>query len=108
MRIEGLSELRVALDPGDKIKMVKNIVKLNGSELQQKAQEKAPVDTGTLKRSIKLDIEDGGMRAVVEAEAEYAPYQEFGTRFMDAQPYMKPAFNQQQAKFKSDLSRVMK
>ena len=108
IRLEGLNELRVALNPGTKIDKVKKVVKLNGSELQKKAQIFAPVDTGTLERSIKLDIGNGGMKAVIEAEADYAPYQEYGTRFMDAQPYMKPAFNRQQGQFKSDLAQVMK
>lgn len=108
MKLEGLNELRVALDPTERINGVKKIVALNGSELQASAQRKAPVDTGTLRRSIKLSLKKGGMRAEIEAEADYAPYQEYGTRFMNAQPYMKPAFNEQEGKFKNDLDRLMK
>lgn len=108
IRWEGLNELKVALDPKYRVEGVKKIVMLNGSEMQRSAQQKAPVDTGTLKRSIKLDIQNGGMRAKTEATVEYAPYQEYGTRFMNAHPYMKPAFNQQKGKFENDLAKLMK
>ena len=69
---------------------------------------KAPVDTGTLKRSIGLTIDDGGMAAQVEPTVEYAPYQEYGTRFMEAQPFVGPAFREQKEIFKRDLDRLVK
>ena len=106
MKLEGIAELRAALEPKGPINKVKQVVKLNGAELQSKAQSAAPYRTGTLRRSVGLKIENGGMRAVVEAEAEYAPYVEYGTRFMQEQPYMKPSFNSQQAQFKRDLDRL--
>ena len=84
---------------------VKKIVQMNGAELQQKAQRKAPVDTGTLQRSIRLDIEDEGMTAVVSANTEYAAYQEYGTRFMAAHPYLRPALREQAETFRNDLER---
>ena len=76
--------------------------------LQAKAQRNAPVDTGTLKRSISLVLRDGVLTAESEATAEYAPYVEWGTRFMNAQPFMRPAYYAQKEQFKSDLSRLMK
>lgn len=62
---------------------------------------------GTLKRSIGIEITDGGMSAEVEPTAEYAPYVELGTRFMDAQPYLAPAFNDQKEKFKKDMKKLV-
>ena len=61
------------------------------------------MDTGTLKRSIGLEIRDGGLTAEVEPTAEYAAYVEYGTRYMSAQPYMRPSCTAQKEKFKSDL-----
>lgn len=95
---------------------VKKIVQMNGAELQQKAQRKAQFKghwegdkfvppTGTLRRSIRLDIEDQGMTAVVSANTEYAAYVEYGTRFMAAQPYLRPALQEQAETFKNDLER---
>lgn len=104
----GLSELQEALQERCNLDSVKKVVKLNGAEMQEQAQRNAPVDTGTLERSIGLEMKDSGMTAKVEAKADYAPYQEYGTRFMNAQPYIKPAFNVQKRKFKSDLERLTK
>ena len=73
-----------------------------------KAQRNAPVDTGTLKRSIGIDISDGGMTATVEPTAEYAPYVELGTRFMEAQPHLKPAFEEQKKQFEKDLQKLVR
>lgn len=84
---------------------IRKIVQLNGSEMMQKAQREAPVDTGQLRRSIQLDIIDGGMTAKVSANTEYAAYVEYGTRFMGAQPYLRPALRDQAEQFRSDLER---
>lgn len=108
IRLEGMEELQAALREKVKLDSVKKIVKLNGSELQTNAQREAPYDTGTLRRSIGLEIKDTGKTAKVEAKAEYAPYQEYGTRFMNAHPFMKPAFNAQKGRFKNDLERLAK
>jgi HK97 gp10 family phage protein len=63
------------------MKDVKQIVKQNTAELTQGAQRKAPVDTGNLRRSITMDLSDGGLTGKVKPTADYAPYLEYGTRF---------------------------
>lgn len=108
VRITGINELRIGLQKKMNLDAVKRVVKKNGADLQKKAQKNAPVDTGTLKESIGLDISDGGLTATSKARAKYAPYQEYGTRFMEAQPYMKPAFNTQKEKFKNDMDKLVK
>lgn len=108
VELKGVNELRIALKKKADMAAMKRIVKMNGAELQQKAKRNAPVDTGTLKRSIVLELKDDGMTAECAATAEYAPYQEWGTRYMEAQPYMKPAFNAQKEKFKSDMDKLVR
>lgn len=108
IKISGVNELRQALKRNADMEAVKRVVSLNGSELQRKAQRNAPVDTGTLKRGIGLELSDGGLTATAAASAEYSPYLEYGTRFMEAQPYMKPAFNEQKEKFRQDMNRLTK
>ncbi len=104
----GLNELQRGLIERSHLEAAKIVVAKNGSRLQTRAQENAPVDTGTLKRSIGLSIEDGGLTAKSEATAHYAGYVELGTRFMEAQPYMKPALNQVKGKFNSDLRKLVR
>lgn len=106
IKIVGLEKITAKLKKNAQLSDVKRVVRKNGSDLQQKAMILSPVDTGTLKRSIELDVRDGGMSAIVEPTAEYAAYPEYGTRFMDVQPYLKPAFNDQKEKFKRDMDKL--
>ena len=108
IKIVGMEKLQRKLKKNVRMDDVKRVVRHNGAEMQAKAQQNAPVDTGTLKRSIGIEITDGGMSAEVEPTAEYAPYVELGTRFMDPQPYLKPAFNEQKEKFKKDMKKLVK
>lgn len=110
IRVIGLKELQKALNTREAVEDVKKIVRHNGAELQSKMQENADFTkgyaTGTTKRSIGLEIKDGGFTAEVGARTEYAPYLEYGTRFMDAQPFVKPAYIEQKAKFESDMQKL--
>lgn len=119
IRVIGLKELQKALNTQEAQAEVKKIVRHNGAELQSKAQQKADFrghyvgnkfvpPTGNLKRSIGLEITDGGLTAEVEPMAEYAGYVEVGTRFMEAQPYLKPAFDEQKKKFESDMQKLVR
>ena len=107
VKIVGMEKLQKKLKKNVRLDDVKQVVRHNGAEMQEKAQRNAPVDTGTLKRSIGIDITDAGMTAEVEPTAEYAPYVELGTRFMEAQPYLKPAFDEQKEKFKKDMKKLV-
>ena len=107
IKIVGMEKLQKKLKDNVRMEDVKRVVRHNGAEMQTKAMQNAPVDTGTLKRSIGLEITDGGMSAEVEPTAEYAPYVELGTRFMEAQPYLKPAFDEQKEKCKKDMKKLV-
>ncbi|MDV2602164.1 HK97-gp10 family putative phage morphogenesis protein [Pediococcus acidilactici] len=87
---------------------VKKIVKERTANMQVEAQKLAPVDTGNLKRSIRLELLKGGMAGAVISPADYSGYQEFGTRFMAAQPYMGPAFRKHRNLFVNDLKNLTK
>lgn len=83
--------------------------------IQQRAQGLAPVDTGALRDSITVEINDSGKTVIgtVGPHVDYAAYVEFGTGIagasspgagagpynpnwpgMPAQPYMRPAFDE--------------
>ncbi len=87
---------------------VKEIVKKHTANMQVQAQKLAPVDTGNLKRSIRLELLKGGMAGAVISPADYSGYQEFGTRFMAAQPYMGPAWRKERPIFISELWALVK
>lgn len=112
IKVEGLKELQKALKKNATMDDVKRVVRKNGSELQSKMQVNAEFSkgyqTGATKGSIGLDITDGGFAAEVEPTTEYSPYLEYGTRFMDAQPFVKPAYNEQKEKFKNDMDKLVR
>lgn len=112
IRFEGLDKLEKAFKDNVKMDDVKKVVQQNGSELHRKTVRNADFTkgyaTGTTKRSISLDIKDSGFTAEVEPQTLYAPYLEYGTRFMQAQPFVRPAFEDQVRQFKKDLEKLMK
>lgn len=112
IKVEGLAELQAKLKDNVRMDDVKKVVRHNGQQMTEKmiknADFKRGYATGQTKRSITLEIENGGFDATVGPETEYSPYVEYGTRFMDAQPFVRPAFNEQKEKFKSDMNKLMK
>jgi HK97 gp10 family phage protein len=112
IKVEGLEQLMKALKDNVTMDDVKRVVRNNGSQLQDKMQDKADFkkgyQTGTTKDSIGLEIKDGGFTSEVGPETEYSPYLEYGTRYMDAQPFVKPAYEVQEKKFKSDMKKLVK
>ena len=108
VKLEGFDEFQAKLKKNVKLEDVKTVVQYHGSEMQTTANLICPKDTSNLANSITLELTDGGFTAEVEPHMDYAAYVEYGTRYMSAQPYMRPAFMQQSARFKSDLSKLMK
>lgn len=112
IKVEGLKELQKKLRENVSLDDVKSAVSKNGKELQEKMQAKADFkkgyQTGTTKRSIGHEIKDSGFTAEAGATTEYSRYLEHGTRFMDAQPFVKPAFDEQKEIFKRDMQKLCK
>ena len=119
VKMVGMEKLEKKLKKNTDLSAVKTVVKKNGAEMQTKAQKNAPVGTpastgipnyvgGKLKQSISLKIADAGMTAEVEPKVHYGAYVELGTRYMKAQPYLRPAFDEQKEKFKRDMSKLVR
>lgn len=112
VKIVGLDKLQKKLKKNATLDDVKTIVKKHGSKMQDKTVENAEFtkgyQTGTTKRSIHGGIKDGGLTYEEGPTTHYSPYLEHGTRFMEAQPFVKPAFDDQKVEFKKDLKKLMK
>ena len=110
LHINGDVPLMKALQTAANMEAHKAIVKKYGAELQRTAKNNAVFTkgyaTGATKRKISLELQDGGFEAKVEAGTDYAAYLEVGTRKMNAQPFMKPAFDVVQPRFIADLRRA--
>ncbi len=112
IKLTGLKELQKKLKENVTMDDVKRVVRNNGSQLQRKVQDNADFtqgyQTGKTKGSVGLEIVDDGFTAEVGPTTEYAPYLEHGTRFMAAQPFLKPGHDVQKEKFKRDMQRLVK
>ena len=110
IRLDGLSELKRGLEskPKDVKPALQRILQKHGAALQQKEMRAVPVDTGTLKRSIILDVNYESLTATVEPTAHYASYVEYGTRYMNAQPFVRPSYNAQVTLFRQDVKNLSK
>jgi HK97 gp10 family phage protein len=62
-------------------------------KVDREAKHLCPVDTGRLRSSItnQLATDERGLLALIGTNVDYAIYQELGTRFMPAQPFLRPA-----------------
>nr|DAR72442.1 MAG TPA: type I neck protein [Caudoviricetes sp.] len=97
-----------------KIDFVKDKVKKHGGLLEETMKEMATTDViyvkgysrGDTKKSISVNITDDGLTAEVGSGMKYTPYIEYGTRFMEPEPVVRPAFNKHKDKFIEDIRKL--
>jgi HK97 gp10 family phage protein len=78
-----------------------------GAQHQSSAPGEAPaVDTGVLVNSIQ-DLFESELLAYVYTNTQYARYLEFGTAFMEARPFFKPAADQVRPAFLAAVKAVL-
>lgn len=117
VKIEGLQALISDLDARKYTgKQVRNVVMKNGANLQEDAQKRMTktvayvkgYSKGTTRRSTTLSISDDGMTATVAPHTEYFSYVEYGTRYMEAEPTLNPAFQKIKQQFYKDVIGLVK
>lgn len=118
INFKGLDKLERKLIQNAKMEDVKKVVKDNGLALQGNVVKNAGeitfnkgYFTGNLKQGVAdsgFKLSDGGLTAKVGTSAEYGAYLEHGTRFMEAEPFLKVPFEQAEATFKSEIGKLMK
>ncbi|GAB2959000.1 hypothetical protein GCM10027048_27740 [Hymenobacter coalescens] len=82
---------------------VRTAVAQTALQVESDAKGFAPVDTGRLRSSIKADISASGLSATVSTNVSYAVFQEFGSRYQAAQPFLGPAFEKNRQAFLNNL-----
>lgn len=123
--LKGLEKLQKKLQKVAKMEEMERIIEKHGTEMQRKAIINASKfrghyegrgknkhfvkPTGATKRSISVNSSKvGRFKYKVAPGTNYAAYVELGTRKMSAQPFIKPAFDNQKEEFKKDLERLVK
>jgi len=116
VKIEGVKELQSKFKALDKELQIilSQAVSAGAAVVERDAKIRCPVDTGTLRRSLremKQNKTPGRIESQIGTDTEYAPHVEFGTRYQRAQPYLRPALdentNEIQAAFETRLNQLI-
>lgn len=113
LSFRGDKKLREALINNAQLSEVKLVVKKNGAQLNNQTMTNMVnaytkgYSTGNTIRKTNLTFTSGGLRVKQTTNTDYIQYLENGTRFMQAVPTIKPAFNKQKEQFKKDLERLV-
>lgn len=114
--ISGIDVLKKKLKENASLDDVKRIVHEKTADLDREMQRiaspgaafKKGYSVGHLKQTIKVIKRDNGLTGEVGPTAEYAPYLEYGTRFMKAEPFAKPALDKVGPEFIAELQKLCK
>ncbi|MEM3699849.1 MAG: HK97 gp10 family phage protein [Candidatus Bathyarchaeia archaeon] len=92
--VEGVEEFKMAMERFDSAMQehVQRLLANWAEDVKDYAKQLAPVRTGHLRSSIYAKIQD--WVAQIGAEATYALFVEFGTRHMQAHPFLYPAIQE--------------
>lgn len=116
VKIDGVKELQSKFKQMDSEiqKALSEAVSAGAAVVERDAKIRCPVDTGTLRRSLremKQNKTPWRIESQVGTDTEYAPHVEFGTRYQRAQPYLRPALdentNEIQAAFETRLNQLI-
>jgi len=117
LEIEGLAELQAALKkfPQEWKRTTSEALGPGLALLESGSKREAPVDTGALRASIGSEIVRGpGSEIIgkVGSALEYAPYQEYGTRFQPGKPFLRPTLERYKDRvvkmFEEGISKALK
>lgn len=112
IELKGLDELINNLENYERStnEELSNVVRKTAFKIQANAKGRTPVDTGHLKRNIKVDVEADGNNASVKVDkddVEYAEHVEFGTRKTKAQPFLFPAHEEERNDFIDNIKKAL-
>ena len=82
------------------------VVEIAARHVEAKAKEDVPYDTGATMNSINA-TEEGELAWRVGPTTEYAPFIEYGTRYMTARPFLIPAVEGEVPRLEQALGQLM-
>ena len=114
IQFEGLEKLEQALNEQASLKPVKKIIQKAGAELNNEtvSNMQTVYTKGYSKKNnvnnTSLEIQNGGLKAVQTTQTDHIIYNEYGTRYMEAEPAIKPAFDKAVQNVKRELNNLTK
>lgn len=81
IKFEGLDKIIDKIEDFDDVREMTSAMQDACNLVESAAKDKAPKDTGALRRSItsKVEVTGNSIEGIVFTPLEYAPYQEYGT-----------------------------
>lgn len=106
--VEDLNTLAVDLGRAGQVvgEMASAVVRKTLLQIEGDAKSFAPVDTGNLRNSIGVDLDQDGLGGGVGPSASYGAFVEFGTARTGPQAYMGPALDRHSGEFEDALLRL--
>ena len=114
VRIEGLEDVELKLKSftPEVNEAIEKEIKISAINIQREAKKICPWRTNRLRSSIAIQFLSNGERInaaeIGSYHVEYAPYVEFGTRYMKAEPYLRPAYKAELPKLKANIARILR
>ena len=92
-------------------RIAKNMAMAGARVAAKHARDAAPVETGTLKKSIKAKrypkrLDKGQALALVNAGVFYARFAEYGTAYQSAKPFLRPAVDSGHSEIIAKMSEI--
>jgi HK97 gp10 family phage protein len=109
LKLQGQARFRRAMKRLDEEgqKCVRDEINATALEVTGEAKRRCPVDTGRLRASIRPRFDTDGFAADVYTDVKYAPFIEYGTKRMRAQPFLFPAWESIRRAFLGRLRRCL-
>ena len=92
VNIIGTSQIQNKLQNKVNDRKIEETLDSTALKIENDAKHICPVDTGRLRASVNTK-KCGSLCRSIGTSVEYAPYVEFGTRRMQAQPFLRPALH---------------
>lgn len=94
-RVEGLEASRRALEQVLRAERaaIPEVLDVVGQVATGEIRERAPLKTGRLRRSYTWEVDARGRWVEISSNVVYAPYQEFGTRYIGGKPHVRPGLD---------------
>lgn len=111
--MRGISKLSKKLEKNGKLTAVQQSVKKHTNNLESHTKDlemrvyvKGYSKGNTVKQT-HLDIQGNGLEGIVGMVMPYDSYLETGTRYMDAEQALKPAYEYEAPRFVADIKKIM-
>lgn len=79
-----------------------------GMTCETHAKKLCPVDTGNLRNSISYQVNASGNYVDIGTDVFYGKFVELSTRYMKAQPFLKPAATEHTSEYKAIVEKHLK